>query len=347
MRIIHLVSLHSSRRATLAVLLAALMFGAAGTSVDASERGRGSPPRRIGFLSGGTTELLLADFRQGLKELGYVDGQDLVIEERYAEGRADRLPVLAAELVGLPVDVIVAAGAPAAQAARAATGTVPIVVVAGDPIGTGLVGGNATGLALGARGLTAKRLGLLTEAFPGVRRVGYLANMANPTASLNLRELQDAAQSIGVDVQTLDVRGPDDFDAAFDAGARGNLDGLIVLDDPLTFAYRARIVEFAETNGLLADYERREWVEAGGLMAYGVNFHDVLHHAAGYVDRLLNGAAPSDLSVDAPTKYDFAVNLDTIRQRGLSIPASICAQATELIGEPSCDAVSAHAPQNR
>src|SRR5215831_20741923 len=177
MRIIRLFSLHSSGRAALAILLAALVFSTAAVSVCAAEplRTRGgqlltgsfasSPPRRIGFLSGGTTELLLADFRQGLKELGYVEGQNVVIEERYAEGRADRLPVLATELVGLPVDVIVAAGAPAAQAARAATGTVPIVVVAGDPIGTGLVGGNATGLALGAPGLTAKRLGLLKEAF--------------------------------------------------------------------------------------------------------------------------------------------------------------------------------------
>jgi putative ABC transport system substrate-binding protein len=129
----------------------------------------------------------------------------------------------------------------------------------------------------------------------------------------------------------------------FDAGARGHLDGLIVLDDPLTFAYRARIVEFAEANGISANYERREWVEAGGLMAYGVNFHDVLHRAAGHVDRLLNGARPSDLSVDAPTNFDFAVNLQTIKLHGLNIPDSICAQATEFIGGPNCEALSADA----
>jgi putative ABC transport system substrate-binding protein len=239
------------------------------------------------------------------------------------------------------VDVIIAAGAPAAQAARAATETIPIVVLAADPIGTGLVGGNATGLALGAKGLTAKRLRLLKEAFPGIGRVGYLANMGNPTASLNLQELQDTAQLIGVTVQTLDVRGPDDFDAIFDAASGQHLDGLMVLDDPLTFAYRARIVEFAETNGLLANYDRREWAEAGGIMAYGVNFHAVLHSAAGHVDRLLNGARPSDLSVDVPTQFDFVVNLQTIKLRGLSIPESICSQATEFIGEPTCDALSA------
>ena len=244
----HLFFLRSSFRAALAVSLAPLVFGAGGMSVFAAEPIRtggeqlltgsfaSSPPRRIGFLSSGTTEPLLADFRQGLQELGHVEGQNVVIEERYAEGRADRLPTLAAELVSLPMDVIVAAGGPAAQAARAATATIPIVVVAADPTGTGLVGGNATGLAVGASGLTAKRLELLKEAFPGVQRVGYLANMANPIASFNLRQLRDAAQSIGVDVQTLDVRGPDDFDAAFDAGARGHLDGLLVLDDPLTFA---------------------------------------------------------------------------------------------------------------
>jgi len=148
---------------------------------------------------------------------------------------------------------------------------------------------------------------------------------------------------VGMEVQTLDVRGPDDFDAAFDAGARGHLDGLIVLDDPLTFAYRARIVEFAESNGLLANYERREWVEAGGLMAYGVNFHEVLHRAASHVDGLLKGARPSDLSVDAPTRFDFAVTLEAIKQHGLSIPDSICAQATEFTGELNCEALSARA----
>jgi putative ABC transport system substrate-binding protein len=308
-----------SRRAAPVVSLVALMFSAAGTSARAAEPLRtgsnghvtgqvvSSLPRRIGFLSGGTTEQLLEDFRQGLSDLGYVEGQNIEIDERYAEGRADRLPPLATELVSLPVDVIVAAGAPAAQAARAATETIPIVVVAGDPVGTGLVGGNATGLALGAKGLSAKRLRLLKEAFPEIGRVGYLANMGNPTASLNLRELRDTAQLIGVAVQTLDVRGPDDFDAAFDAAARGNLDGLIVLDDPLTFAYRSRIVEFADANGLLANYDRREWVEAGGLMAYGVNFHAVLHSAAGRVDRLLNGTRPSDLSVDPPTEFAFTV----------------------------------------
>ena len=206
-------------------------------------------------------------------------------------------------------------------------------MVAGDPVGTGLIGGNATGLALGAQGLTAKRLRLLKETSPGISRVGYFANMANATAPPNLRELQDAAQLVGVDVQTLDVRGPDDFDAAFDAGANGHLDGLIVLDDPLTFAYRARIVEFAANNGLMANYERREWVDAGGLMAYGVNFHDVLHRAAGHVDRLLKGARPSDLTIDPPTKFDFAINLQTVQQLGLDIPDSIRAQATEFIGQ--------------
>jgi len=185
MRTIRQFFLRFSRRAALTASLAVLILSSAGVSVRAAEPTRSSTnhpvtgllmstlPRRIGYLSAGTTELLLADFRQGLEELGYVEGQNVVIEERYAEGRADRLPMLATELVGLPADVIVAAGAPAAQAARAATETIPIVVVAGDPIGTGLVGGNATSLALGARGLTAKRLEFLKEAFPGISRVGY------------------------------------------------------------------------------------------------------------------------------------------------------------------------------
>jgi ABC-type uncharacterized transport system substrate-binding protein len=257
--------LRTARRTALAVPLALLTLTAAGPSARASEPiqttstdqvasvSASSGPRRIGFLSSGSTELLLEDFRQGLGELGYVEGQTIVIEERYADGRAERLPALAAELVGLPVDVIVTAGAPATQAAKHATGSIPVVAVASDPVGTGLVGGNVTGLAMGASGLPAKRLELLKSAFPWVSRVGYLANMGNAVTPLILREVQDTAQQIGVQIQTLEVRGPDDFDGAFDTGTNAQLDALIVLDDPMTFANRARIVDFAANNGLVAN----------------------------------------------------------------------------------------------
>jgi putative ABC transport system substrate-binding protein len=269
-----------------------------------------------------------------LGEHGYTEGQTIVIEERYAEGRAERLPALAAELIGLPVDVIVTAGAPATQAAKHATGSIPIVAVASDPIGTGLIGGNVTGLALGAPGLPAKRLELLKSAFPWISRVGYLADMGNAVTPLILQEVQDTAEQIGVQAQTLEVRGPDDFDAAFDAGANAQLDAFIVLDDPLTFAYRTKIVEFAANNGLVANYERREWAEAGGLMAYGVNFHDVLRRAAGHVDKLLKGAKPAELAVEPPTKFDFTINLQTAQDLGVSIPESVRALATEVIADP-------------
>jgi len=296
--------------------------------------------RRIGFLAGGAPPPASASppIVQGLRELGYVEGQNLTIEYRYAEGKIDRLPDLAAELVHLRVEIIVVQGYPAAHAAKQATATIPIVIVsAGDPVGTGLVaslarpGGNITGVSFQETELSGKRLELLKEAVPRLSRVAVLWNTADLGMSLRSREIQAAARALGLTLQPLGVREPSDFDGAFSAMARERPDALFVVADPLTTLNRRRILDFAAKGRLPAMYEFSSYVNDGGLMAYGPSFSEMSRRAAVYVDKVLKGARPADLPVEQPTRFELAVNLKTAKALGLTIPPSIMVRADQVI----------------
>ena len=293
-------------------------------AVEAQQAGK---VYRIGYIGDSppnTPEIsrLHEAFRQGLREHGWVEGRNAVFEWRFAEGRMERLPDLAAELVRLKVDLIVTvAGGPAARAAKQATTTIPIVAVAvSDPVGQGLVaslarpGGNVTGLATLFPELAVKRLGLLKETLPGVSRVAVLWNAANPGNVIILRGVQAAARTLGVTLQSRAVRGPDDFEAAFAKMSRERLDALMILDDPLLFRYRASIVDFAAKKRLPAMHPFRESVEAGGLIAYSVNLSELQRRAAEYVDKILKGAHPGELPIQQPTTFELSINLKTHRR---------------------------------
>ena len=296
---------------------------------------------RIGFLSSRSPDAeksRLAAFQQGLQKLGYSAGKNILIEQRYAAGKFDRLPDLAAELVGLKVDVLVTTGTPAAHAAKNATSTIPIVIGnAGDPVGTGLVaslarpGGNVTGLSVLNTELSGKRLELLKEVVPTASRVAVLLNPANSINPLQLKEIQSAAPALGVTLHSLEVTGTDDIDRAFTAMKKERTGGLIVLGDPLLETHRTRIAELAVKSQLPAIYSLAPYVEAGGLMSYGTNFDDLYRRAATYVDKILKGSKPADLPVEQPTKFEFIVNLKTAKQIGLTIPPNVLARADRVI----------------
>ncbi len=274
----------------------------------------------VGFLTGSSQAAVHAQteaFRQGLRELGYVEGENIRLELRFGDGRDERLPELAAELVGLGVSVLVASGSPPALVAKAATGSIPVVATSTDPVGIGLVaslahpGGNVTGLSYASALLGGKKLELLKEVSPAASRVVALWYAPNAASAVQLREVGDAARQLSLQVQPVGVQGPEGFEAAFQAIAREGADALYLIDSPETFTRRARILEFVGSIRLPAMYPRREWVEGGGLMAYGVNFPDVHRRAAAYVDKILKGTKPADLPVELPTKFDFLVNLKT------------------------------------
>jgi len=297
---------------------------------------------RIGLLAGSSptspaASHLWEGFFQGLRDLGYVEGRNVVIESRHYGDSIDRLPALAAELVQLPVDVIVATSSPAALAAKNATRTIPIVfATAFDPVGTLVAsiarpGGNVTGLSLLAPEIVARQLQLLKEAVPKVSRVAVLSNPANPYTALMVKETEAAARSLGVRVHLLGVRGADAFDSAFSAIAKERPDALFVLFDPQLLAQRARIAEFASENRLPAMYPHREYAETGGLMAYGADLRDNFRRAATYVDKILKGAKPANLPVEQPTKFQLVINLKTAKALGLAIPPSVLARADEVI----------------
>src|SRR6516165_4137791 len=266
---------------------------------------------RMAFFSAG--ELIQPKTRSifvnGLRELGWIEGKNILLEGRFAKNRLERLPGLAAELVSLDVNVIVAFGTLAPLAAKRATTTIPIVMAnAGDPLGTGLVaslarpGGNVTGLSLMAPDLGGKRLELLREVLPSLSRVAVLWDAANPYAALVFKETQGAGRTLGIEVQSLEVRGPDDFDGAFEALRRQRRDALITVEDPLTFTHQNRIANFAAGQLLPTLHGFKEDVVAGALMSYGANLADLFRRAAGYVDKILKGAKPADLPVQQPTK---------------------------------------------
>ena len=322
-----------------AILIAAVASGnlAAPLSSDAQQPAK---VRRIGFLAGGAPPpaAVSPPFVQALRELGYLEGQNLAIEYRYAEGKIDRLPDLAAELVRLRVDLIVTLGYLAAHAAKQATATIPIVFMgAGDPIGTGLVaslarpGENVTGVSLQETELSAKRLELLKEAVPRLSRVAVLWNTADLGMSLRFREVQVAARVLGVALQPLGVRDPSDFDGAFSAMTRERPNALFVVSDALTIINRRRILDFAAKSRLPAIYESSSYVNDGGLMSYGPRVPDMWRRAASYVDKILKGAKPTDLPVEQPTRFELVINLKTARALGLTIPPSILVRADQVI----------------
>ena len=296
---------------------------------------------RIGWLSPGSTVThgsFLDAFRQRLRELGYVEGRDVAIEPRWAEGKVDRLPSLGAELVGLKVDVIVAAGPPAIQAAKDATTTIPIVMaIVVDAVATGLVTnlarpeGNITGLSIMPRELVARQLGLLREVVPEVSRVAFLGNPASPSNAPLFREAQDAARALGVRLQPLEARDPSEIDGAFAAITMEQVGAVIVSTDTVLFIHRTRIADLAAKRRLPLVAPAKQYVEAGGLMADGVVVPDLYRRAATYVDKILKGAKPGDLPVEQPAKYELVINAKTARALGLTIPQSLMMRADQVI----------------
>jgi putative ABC transport system substrate-binding protein len=277
-------------------------------------------------------------FVKALRELGWVEGKNLAIEDRWAEGKTERFPALAAELVGLKVDVIVTLSWPAAVAAKNATATIPIVIMgAGDPVGTGLVqslarpGGNVTGLGDLSTELSAKRLELLKEAVPRLSRVAVLWNAGDGGMTLRMRAIQAASRTLGVTVRPLGVHSLEDFEVAFTAMTQERPDALFVVADPLVIANRKRILDFTARHRLPAMYEGRAHVVDGGLMAYGPSSDDRSRRAAAFVDKILNGARPADLPVEQPMRLKLVVNLKTAKTLGLELPPSILIRADEVI----------------
>jgi putative ABC transport system substrate-binding protein len=302
---------------------------------------RAQPPAakasRIGLL-GDVPSFLSDAFRQGLRELGYVEGQNIAIEYRASEWKYERLPALAGDLVRLKVDVIVAASPPATEAAKRATSTIPIVfTVSGDPVAEGFVaslarpGGNLTGLATTSPEVVGKQLDMLRAVVPKVSKVAVLHNPNQQGHPLALRQAEDAARALGFQLQILGARTPSEIEAAFAAMSSERAGGVLVLRDAMFRAQRAQITALAAKSRLPAIYGLREEAEAGGLIAYGASVPQLYRRAATYVDRILKGAKPADLPVEQPTKFELVINLRTAKKLGLTIPPSLMLQADEVI----------------
>jgi putative tryptophan/tyrosine transport system substrate-binding protein len=297
---------------------------------------------RIGFLAVGSLEgraFLIEGFRQGLREHGYIEGQNIIIEYRFSEDRNDRLPALAAELVAMNVRLILASGTPASFAAKEATSTIPVVMggIAADPIATGLIaslarpGGNITGMTMMSANLSGKRLELLKTTVPRLARVAVFWNPPNPAYGPMLKELERAAQSLRLTLHRLEVRVPADFEDAFETAVRQRAGALIAPGDPLV-TNRPRIVaDIALKHRLPTIMENKEFVLAGGLLSLGLDLVDSYRRAATHVDKILRGANPAELPMEQPSKFDLAVNLRTARVLGLTIPPSVLVQATQVI----------------
>lgn len=275
---------------------------------------------------------------QDLRDLGYVDGRNVEIAYRFAKGNIDRLAAIAAELVGLKVDVIIAVSQPAVQAAQHATRTIPIVMFGvGDPVATRLVpsltrpGGNVTGLSQLSPELSAKRLALLKEAVPGASRIAVLSNPTNPSNAPQIRDTSGAARTLGVSLQVLEIRSPQDLDRAFQAAASERANAVVALDDLLIFTERERIVALAGSRRLPGMYGWPQFPHAGALMSYGVDFRNMYKRAAIFVDKILKGAKPADLPIEQPTKFEFVINLKAAKALGLTIPSSLLARADQVI----------------
>jgi putative tryptophan/tyrosine transport system substrate-binding protein len=316
-----------------------LIGGAAAWPVAARAQQPAKLPT-IGFLVSGTPlshGQWVAAFVQRLRELGWTEGRTIAIEYRWAEGRLDRYTEIAAEFARIKVDVIFAAGTPAAAAAKQATSVIPIVFAgAGDPVGSGLVaglarsGGNVTGLSSQQTDTTGKRLELLREIVPSLGRLAILANIDNPVAQLDMRQVETSAGKFGLSVATLEIRRSQDIEPAFDT-LKGRADALYVATDPLVLTNRVRINTLALGVRLPTVYGSREYIEAGGLMSYGPNYSDLFRRAADFVDKILRGAKPTNLPVEQPTKFDLVINLTTAKALGIEMPPTLLARADEVI----------------
>jgi putative tryptophan/tyrosine transport system substrate-binding protein len=323
-----------NRRAFLSAVSGSLL--AAPLAAEAQSRAGKVP--RVGILNSDTAQdARVGEFRDGLRELGYVEGQNLLTIYRWADGRQDRLPALADELLASNVDVIVAIGA-SVWAAKRQTSTVPIVIAfSGDPVGTAMVsnlarpGGNITGLSFMSSDLAAKRLELLKQTFPRITRVAVLYLPAEVSTVPELRETEAAARMISVTLQPLAVRNPGDLEPLFGAATRERADALLVFAHAFAFVHRDRIIELAARQRLPTMYGWREFVDVGGLMSYGPNVNTILRRAAGYVDRILKGAKPGDLPIEQPTKFELVINLKTAKALGLTIPPSLLLRADQVI----------------
>jgi putative tryptophan/tyrosine transport system substrate-binding protein len=297
-------------------------------------------PPRIGFImadSSGSDPRVDA-FRQGLREHGYVEGKNIAVEYRFAEGKEDRLLKLVTELVGLKMEIIVTDGTAVTRAVKNATKTIPIVMASdGDPVGNLFVaslarpGGNVTGLTNLLAGLSGKRLEILKDAVPGTSRFGIIWNPENPASITGFKETQVVAQSLGVQLQSLEIRGPNDFESAFQAAKKGQAGALTVVSDSVMFAHRTRLLELAAKQRLPTMHTQSLWVQDGGMISYGTYFPDLYRRAATYVDKILKGAKPGDLPVEQPTKFELVINLKAAKQIGLTIPQSVLYEADKVI----------------
>jgi putative ABC transport system substrate-binding protein len=315
------------------------MLVVAGTAAQAQQSKEAS---RIGFLSASSPVALsdrLEAFRQGLRELGYAEGKNVLIEYRYAEGKLDRLHELTAELVRLKVEVIVTAAPSSTRSAQQATSTIPIVMagIGGDPVEAGFVaslarpGRNITGLSALNPELSGKQLELLTEIVPKLSRVAVLGTSTLPRYAEGLKETKLAAEPLKVQIQPLDVRSPEQIEVVFHEARKSRSDAVLVQASPVLEAYRAKIASFALKTKLPTMSWAREFVDAGGLVSYGTNIGDLYRRSATYVDKILRGAKPAELPVEQPTKFEFVINLKTAKQIGLTIPPNVLAQADRLI----------------
>ena len=320
-----------------AIVAGAVLFALC-FSVQAQQPGKIA---RVGFLLpySPAPDARVEAFRQGLRELGYVEGQNVTIEYRWADGKFEQLPELAADLVRLKVDVIVTAVTQASLAARQATGAIPIVMVGvSDPVGSGLVaslarpGANITGTSSMTAEVVGKQLELLKETVPRISQVAALWNPANPVfQAIQRKETEVAARALGVQLRILEARGPGDIERAFGAMTSARARALLVLGDPVFNSHRKRIADLALNGRLPAVSGTREFVDAGGLMAYGPSFTEMHRRAAYYVDRILKGTKPADLPVEQPTKFELVVNLKTAKQIGMAIPPNVLARANQVI----------------
>jgi ABC-type uncharacterized transport system substrate-binding protein len=321
------------------MLTLALVILTASLSAAAQQ---GTKVHRIGYVRPGTASATASSneaFTQHLRELGYTEGQNLVIEARFADGQSERLPALVAELVQLQVDCLVVGSIPATHAAKQATSTIPIVMInaSDDPVRQGLItslarpGGNITGVIDIAEQLAGKRLTLLHEAFPHIARVGHLSDKNSPPGAADLQEVEAAARLVGVRVQPLAVQGPEDLEQAFRAASAERAEALIVADHGFLNSHRERIVHLVDTIRLPVMYTNAEFVKSGGLMSYADDTLERARRAATFVDKILKGAKPADLPVEQPTKFELVINLKTAKALGLTIPSSVLLQATEVI----------------
>ena len=318
----------------LAVAVAVLLLAAA-FAADAQQAGKRIP--RIGYLSADSESPRAAAFRQGLRDLGYIEGQNIMVEYRFADGKYERLSGFASDLVRLNVDLIVTSGGAANRAAEQATQDIPVVTALSDVVGTesptilARPRGNITGLTNMNAELMGKRLALLKEALPRLSRVVLLRNPLNPLAAAEVIRAETAARTLGFKIQVVDVRGPDDLERAFETIVQERASALVDLPDTLFFVHRKRLAEIAARHRLPTMYQSREHPEAGSLMSYGASVAELHRRAATYVDKILRGARPADLPIEQPTKFELVINLKTAKALGLTMPPSLLLQADQVI----------------